>query len=148
MPGGIISKWKLTLDPAGSPTVLVDVGDKLEDELSLGLTRLVSVTPLVRAAAPVLRNQKNAQTQISFAIYQDAATDAASRQDMLVGMLTAVSAEPKPLKIEVSGITDRYWQFANAIVTGITPLRYISGKVPRRLTRYDITAVSLSQVGP
>jgi hypothetical protein len=148
MPGGIVSNWKLTLDPAGTPLVLINIGDKLEEELSIGLSRLIDVIPLVRGTAPLIRNRGNAVTQLSYAIYQDAASDAVSRQDLLTSLITSLSADPKPLKVEISTITDRYWQFASAIISDVTPLRYIPAKNPRRLTRYSITATSLSQVGP
>lgn len=146
MPGGVTSKWKLTLDPDGTPIVLVAIGDKLEDEIDFGGSREAGVTPKVRSAAPHLHDGMNVVADIAFARYLDTATDAERRTAIMRDMLSALSLGKKPLKIEADGVWDKYWQFAEALVTTHRPRPYLSSPTSRRLTVYQITAISLSEV--
>jgi hypothetical protein len=147
MAGGIISNWKLTLDPAGTPLVLVNYGDKLVDEISLGAERLATLTPLVRSAAPHMEDEQNVSATITFDRYDDSDTDANVRKALLQSLLTSLTLDKKPLKIEVQGITDRYWTFAEALVSSYRPGRYVGSGKPRRLTGYQILAIGLSETG-
>jgi len=146
MAGGIYSNWKITLDPGGTPLVLVNYLDRLESEIDLSAQRPVSVIPLVNAAAPLLQDGKNVSVTLAFARYDDSDTDANARKALMQSILTALAAESKILKIEVSGITDRYWQFASALVTAFRPVRYRDAPVARRLTSYQIVATGLTEV--
>lgn len=146
MAGGITSNWKLTLDPGGTPVVLVAIGDKLADEILFSSQRGSELTPMVRAAAPRLRDGKNVSATISVTRYDDSSTDADARKALMQALITALSTAPKELKIEVSGITDRYWKFANALVTSYQPGKYIGSPKPRRITSFSITATTLTEV--
>ncbi len=145
---GIISNWKLTLDPASTAVVLVNIGDKLVDEIEWGMSREVLVEPLVRSDTPFLDDGGNASVSIGYARYDDSDTDALSRQALLAAMLTAFATDPKILKIEVSGVTDRYWQFSAALVTSYKPGRYLNSSRSRRITSCNLLAAGMTQVGP
>jgi hypothetical protein len=142
------SSWKLTYDYTGTPVVLLNYGEKLEDELRIDGQRVVAVVPLVRSASPALRNQGNAALRLSYARLLDSATDAAARQAMMTALITALAADPKPLKIEAAGVTDRYWACAAAIVTAVAPRKYLGSPKPRRVDAVEITAVTLTEVIP
>lgn len=147
MAGGIISNWKLTLDPAGTPLVLVNYGDKLVDEVSFSWTRGVGVESLVRSAAPHMEDEQNVSATITFDRYDDSDTDANVRKALMQSLLTALTLAKKPLRIEVQGIADRYWTCAEALVSSYRPGRYVGSGKPRRLTGYQILATGLSETG-
>ena len=143
---GVTSNWKLTLDPAGTPIVLVAIGDRLAGEIEFGGERGFQLVPLVRSAAPFLRNGRNVSASISFGLYKSTTTDALARKELMQDMLTALALDKKPLKIEASGITDRYWLFAEALVTSHRPQRDYGPNAARRLTTYQIIATTLTVV--
>lgn len=140
-----ISEWKLTFDPAGTPLVLLDLTSELDGDVDWGMDRVFSLTPLVRGAAPILRDGKNVSASIRFTVFSDTTTDAASRSAMLAAMIVALTPGTKPLQVEALGVTDRYWTFATALVTSIKPARGVIVPPGRRATTYNITAVSLSE---
>jgi hypothetical protein len=146
MAGGVQSNWKLTLDPAGTPLVLVAVGDRLADEVAMDFQRLANLIPLVRSAAPLLKDGKNVSGTIGFSRYDDSDTDANARKAQIQSALAALTLGVKPLKLEASGITDRYWQFASALVTTFRPAKYVGSPKARRLTSYQILVTTLSEV--
>lgn len=118
------SAWKLTYDPAGAATVLLNYGDMLEsDELEPQLDKSVEVVELIDAPAPFLRIRKNAVITFSIRVLVTAGSDAAARAAMLDSLVAAQTATKKPLKVEVEGITDAYWQFASATVKTHRPRR-------------------------
>jgi hypothetical protein len=45
MAGGVQSNWKLTLDPAGTPQVLVNIADRLAAEVEAGNRSLGLLPP-------------------------------------------------------------------------------------------------------
>ena len=146
MAGGVQSNWKLTLDPGGTPQVLVNIADRLAAEVMMDFQRLASLIPLVRSGSPFLKDGKNVSGVISFARYNDADTDALVRKAIMQSVLTALTLPVAVLKIESSGITDRYWEFAQALVTTFRPEKYVGSPKARRLTIYQITVVGLSEV--
>jgi hypothetical protein len=146
MAGGIISNWKLTLDPTGTPLVLVTYGDKLLDEIQFSASRGYQVIPLVRAAAPRIQDGKNVSYTLGISRYDQASTDADARKALMQAMITALTGTPKELKLEVSGITDRYWKFAKALVTDYAPGKYVGASKPRRVTSLNIIATTLTEV--
>lgn len=145
---GITSNWKFTHDPAGTPAVILDYADKMPAEPDFGKSEGAVIEDLVRSDTPFLDTARNRVHAISFSRLLDSATDALSRQAMMVELLAASPEDPKPLKLEISGITDRHWLFSGCVVTEMKPGRYLLSAKPRRMVSYQITAVGLSQVGP
>ena len=76
----ILSNWKLTFDPAGTPRVLLDFGQKMVQELRWPVRRGLEVVDIAEAAAPFLRVTGNAVVALSFEVFADEATDALSRR--------------------------------------------------------------------
>jgi hypothetical protein len=144
----ISSNWKLTFSPASSPKVLLDYGDKIEGELRFPLSKGMEVVDLVDSEAPFLRDNGNNTYQIQFEVYTDEALDKTARQRVMESLIAVGAYGRAPLRIQVSGITDRYWQFANSFVREHNPGRWLDAPVARLVKGYTITATGLTQVGP
>jgi hypothetical protein len=140
------SAWKLTYDPAGTPVVLVNYGDLMEsDELDPSLEKSVEVVSLVDAAAPFLRVGKNAVTSFSIRVLSYGISELAARSTMLDSLITAQTATKKPLRIEVEGVTNFYWQWASATVKSHRPRRLLENPAAALVTQWDIVATVLSK---
>jgi hypothetical protein len=140
------SHWKLTYDPAGAATVLVDFDSILEsDELEPELDKPVEVVELVDAEEPFLRVRKNAATRFTIRVISEAANDAAARAAMLDSLIAAQVATKKPLRIEAAGITTAYWQWASATVTKHKPRRLLAYPTPALVTQWDVVATGLTK---
>lgn len=140
------SNWKLTYDPAGTPLVLVAFDAMLEsDELEPQLDKSVEVVQLVDSAAPFLRVGQNAVVNFSIRVISEASTDALQRAAMLDSLIAAQTATKKPLRVEISGVTTAYWQFANATVKSHKPRRLLAHPVPAMVTQWDIVATGLTK---
>lgn len=144
----ISSNWRLRFDPAGADVVLLAYGDMVEGELKFPWARPLETVPLVDAAAPFLRLSKNSKLVLSFAVYKAHASDAAARQAVMESLLAIDALVKKPLRIEISGISDRYWQFANAAVSEHEPAMDVNPARPRTVRSYNITVTGMTQVGP
>lgn len=145
----VSSNWKLTFDPAGgSPLVLLDHSQIMEDELVLPLRKGLEVVDLPDAAAPFLRPTGNNSYALELKCYHSGLTDAAARKALMERMVAMNSAGRKPLKVELHGVTDRHWLFANCALTGLTGQMVLDGSVARYLLTYNLTSTGLSQVGP
>ena len=71
-----------------------------------------------------------------------------ARAAILDALIAAATATKKPLKIEVSGYADRYWQFANATIKSHKPSRHLQSVSPRWVTTWDIVATGLTYTHP
>jgi len=141
----VSSNWKLTFDPFGaSPVVLLNFGDYTEDELTFPFRRRLEVIDITEGAAPFLRLSGNAACSIEFQRYHAESTDSAARSAMLGAIIETEAIGKKPLKVEVSGITDRFWLFSEAVVSNLEPSRWLETALPRVSRRYGITATGLS----
>lgn len=138
------SKWKLTLDPAGTPKVLLNFGDKIDDELSFPTKLGLEVVDLTDSAVPFLRPNGNNVVEISWKVYSDVSTDVLSRADVLDSLIAVLAYTRKPLRIEIDGVTTGYWQFANAFVTEFEPTRHLSSPAARAGKSYSATCVGLT----
>ena len=139
------SAWKLTLSPSSSPLVLLDFGDAIEDEPEFGVSRLADVVPLVRSASPKIVDNSNLSYRFSVQRWLAVSTDAAARVAVLQSLGTAVARAPQVLRIDISGHSTAYWQFANAVVTATTGRRKISA-LPRHRIAIEILATGLTEV--
>lgn len=139
-----ISRWKLTFDPGGAAVVLVDFGQKLDDDLRFPLRKGVEEVRLVRAAAPLLRNTGNHAVGIRIGVYQDESTDKAARAAVLTSLIAAAGYGVKPLRVEIDDHAAGYWQFASCAVTEHEPARHIEAPAARWLRVYQLTCAGLS----
>ena len=144
----ISSCYKLTYDPAGTPVVLLNYGDKIEAELEFPLEKSVEVVQLVDSAAPFVRVSKNAVVNVSLGRALDAASDKEARAAVLAALILAQTATKKPLKIEVLGYSDRYWTFANATLKSSKVRRYLNTPQARWVQTFDFICTGLIQTGP
>ena len=144
----ISSCYKLTYDPAGAATVILDYGDRIADELEPELSKLVEIVPLIDAPAPFIRIGKNASTTLTIVRATDAPSDKEARAAILDSIIAAQTATKKPLKIEVYGYTDRYWQFAAASITNHKPKRVLETSAARWQRTSVIVATGLTYTAP
>ena len=144
----IASNWRITFDPAGTPLVLLAYGDEIEGEPRWPLGRGLEIVPLVDSGWPFLRPSGNATVTLSLDIYKPAASDAAARAEVLDSLLAVHQLARAPLKIEVLGITDRYWQFAKCCIPTFNPGYFLDGLPNQHVKNYQLTCTGFSRVGP
>lgn len=138
------SLWKLTLDPAGTPLVILDTGDALGDELRFSVNKGLEVVDLENSDSPFLRPRKNAVWQLEFERRIIAATDIAARAALLDWQIALGSYGKKALKCEYTGEND-YWTFANAFLTNARTWRKVEDKSPAYVLGVSITATGLTK---
>lgn len=138
------SNWKITWDPAGTPLVLVDFGQKLLSEPVFSLAQGEEPVTLVDSAAPFLRPCGNAVVNITLETAADAASDALARAAIMRAII-ATATSRKPLRVEASGYTTGYWQFAAAVVTSLAPQRHMETPAARHTAAWQITATGLTE---
>jgi hypothetical protein len=143
----LYSNWKLTFDPSGTPQVLLNFGDVLTEEIRFPMAIGLEVVPLPGAAAPYLRPSGNAFCSMTFErlTLPSSLYDKSARSDVLDTLITFAPLGRKPLRIEVYGLTDRYWQFANSAFTLVEPRRVLESSKPRFSQKYQITASVLTK---
>jgi hypothetical protein len=144
----IISNYKLTFDPGGTPRVLLDFGDKVDRELDFNFQRNVEEIQIPEAAEPLLRLEGRRARRIEFVTWDDHASDRVARVRVMESIGQIDALEKKPLRIEVADQTDRYWQFNNAAVVTHVPRRLLECPTARREQRFVILATHWQQVGP
>lgn len=144
----LASNWKLTFDPLGTPLVILNYADEIDAELHLPVTRGLEVVPLIGSAVPFLRPSGNSVYAIQLKIFTAAGSDAAARAAMLDSLIAIDALGRKPLKLEISGVSTYYYQFANAFITVHDPGREVDG-MPNWLSKaYTLTAAGLSKITP
>ena len=140
----IYSNWKITFDPYGAaPLVLLNFGDDIEGEIRFPLRKSMEIVEITEAEAPFLRLKGNTHCEFAFEVYEVGATDAAARQAVLDALLETETLGKKPLKIEVNGLTDRYWLFSSSVVQEVEPTRFLETAKPRLSKRYGVTGAGL-----
>lgn len=144
----LTSNWRVTFDPSGTPLVLLAYGDEIEGEPRWPLGRGLEVVPLVDAAAPFLRPSGNGAVILRIDIYKPETTDALARAAVLDSLIAIDLLGRKPLKIEVYGVTDRYWLFANCFIHHFDPAVYLDGVPDSHVKSYQLTCTGFSRVGP
>lgn len=138
------SLWTLTLDPSGTPLVILTAGDALDDELRFGVQKGLEVVDLENSDAPFLRPRKNAVYQIGFERRIIAASDIAARAALLDWQITLGTYAKKALKCQYTGEND-YWTFANAFITRAATWRKIEDPNPAYILSVEITAAGLTK---
>ena len=107
------------------------------------MKRGLEVVEITDGDAPFLRPTRNIATTLDISVEEVASTDSDARIALLGSLLAVESLGKKPLRIEVSGVTDRYWEFANAYIESVTPERLVESAKARFIKVYQITATSL-----
>ena len=148
----IKSRWKLTFDPAGTALVLLAFDDLIAGELEWELGRQAEVVPLIGAAAPFLRPMGNNTYQLEVTVYKTGASDLIARTAIMDSLKSIDDLGKKPLRIQVATedgiVTDRYWQFAQALVRSHKPVREVASSKARYALKYSITATQLTRTNP
>ena len=138
----ISSPWKIT---CGS-TVILDYGERLDDEIDWGGSRVSEVVNLIDADTPFIRDAKNKTFTIKFQVQRDSGSDAASATAMLDGLIAWGGLTTAILKVQRQGITTfPYWQFARCLITATNAKGRAVG-LGLNLTTYQITAAGLTKV--
>ena len=144
----IVSNWKFTYDPTGTPLVLLDYGTLLADEIVWSIQRGMEVVDLVDAAYPFLRAKGNSLVTINFKVSKEETTDQLARIAMLDSLVAVNLLTKKPLKVQVYGVSaGTYWTFADAYISAheTTPDR--DSTASSLIKKYTITATGLSRTG-
>lgn len=144
----LTSNWKLTFDPAGTPLVLLAIGDEMAAEIRWPLKKGMELIDLVDSSNPFLRAKGNNAFSIQLEIYADESDDATARRKIMESLIAVAALVKKPLKIEAAGVTDRYWQAAAAVITDHEPSIVIDFPGARATKIFSITFTTLTQVGP
>lgn len=141
----LASPWKITLSPASSPLVLLDFGERVDDEINWGLGKLIEVIPLTRSDTPLLQDLKNRSYQFGYEVQRSQSTDALNAAAILDELIAWGARDIAELKIERAGITTHYWQFTQATVTAINGKGRTVGNF-LRTTKVQITAAGLVKI--
>ena len=141
----ISSNWKLTYNPAGTPLVILNFGDKLDDELRFGFATGVDVVPLVDSFVPFLRATGNGVFQISFRRLLSQSSDKLARGAVLDWLLDNDALTKAPLKIEIQSGTYATYQFTSAVITQHETQRILDSPECRYAVDFQITAAGLTR---
>lgn len=144
----IVSTWKITFDPIGTPLVLMDYGQLIDADPKPGLRSPLEVVDLAGADFPFLRPLGNRRYELQWGVYQTLSTRILAQRSILDSLLTVGALGRKPLRIEIQGLTGTHWQFANAYVTEHAPSMSVERGYPRNLKTYSATATVFSRSGP
>jgi len=101
----IASRWKLTLDPAGTPLVLVDHDQRIEAEMGFPWQQSGDARGRIGAPNAVRVGRGQASTEVAVTALQDHADDAAAR-GWIVALqpeLATYSGRTAPLLLEIQG---------------------------------------------
>jgi hypothetical protein len=145
------SNWKFTFDPDVAPRVILNFGDLIEGEPVWSLKKGLQVTQLDEAVAPFLRASGNAVVNFTIKVYaadvvSPALMDKTARQRVMESLIAVAPLAVAPLKVQVNGLTDRFWQFEDSYITEHTPQKDTEWE--GQWKSYNVTATGLEQVGP
>jgi hypothetical protein len=143
----VSSNWKITFDPAGTPEVILAVGDDLAGDVIWRAVRSHELVDLLDATTPFLRDGRTLTLSASFTRIIQAADDAAARAAVLDALITTGSRAKKPVRIEAAGTTARYWQAAAALIISAAPTPRLFG-VGEWQQEIEIVMTGLASVTP
>jgi hypothetical protein len=101
----VLSNWKLTYDPAGTPLVILAFGQIMEGEFALPWRQQVQESTRIRATTAKRWARGNVSSGISLATFKDHASDAAARLWCLqtsIALGTYAGSTAK-LRLEIEG---------------------------------------------
>lgn len=142
----LLSHWKLTHDPTGTPVVILDYEDEIQDEPTISLRRGLNVIE-IPYGTPFLQPTAQDVYEVSLTIIKGAASDALARRDMLAALTDRWDQlAKKPLRLEIRYQTDRYHQWASAFFTTAAPrLLVTDGPANAWALPITFTAVSFTK---
>lgn len=112
----ILSNWKLTYDPTGTPAVLLDYGAELAEEPEFSLRRGLDVIR-IPYGIPFLRPTLHDVYEVLISIEHSSETDANARRDMVEQLTDFYDQTTKmPMRLEASGLTTRRYQWASSFI--------------------------------
>jgi hypothetical protein len=141
----IISQWKFTINPAGTPVVILNYGDELLEEPTFTLRRGLEVIPIPEGV-PVLRPTLADVYEFHLPIVNAAASDAEARRDMLLQFSDRYDSQaPFVLRWEIKDLTDRYSEFSSAFCHSPSIRRMVDNVEGGWLLTLPITAVGMTK---
>lgn len=145
------SRWRLTHDPNGTPFVILEFDDWIDDELTPQVISRFEVTPVFDGAAPFIRDEKNLSYTMNFTALEKVNTEAGARRTVMNRLITIGGLTKKPMRVQISGdggwISGVYWQFQVAAIRVGAPKRVYLSQSFWVATKYEIIATSLVRVG-
>lgn len=111
----LTSNWKLTYDPDGTPKVILAFDQEFLREPRYQLRRGLEVIP-IPDAVPFLRPTLADVYDYSVLMVFSASTDAVARKNMMEELLDSAGRTRKPVRLDIAGQTDRYYQWASVFI--------------------------------
>lgn len=96
----IASPWKITWDPEGTPLVLVDYDQKIEDELRFPARQKVITREVIEGTDSDFLSRDLWSQTLELTVYKTHASDAAARMWCLTHVAAAAAVGRKDLQIE------------------------------------------------
>jgi len=142
----ILSNWRLTFDPAGTPLVLVDIGQLMDGEIIIPWRQQAETRGRIRAAAAMRVARGNAESGITLTTYTDHASDAAARLFCLQRniAMAGYSGRTATLRLEIAGSALVYQMAAATLDVAETEL--VVAPVARTMTRWSVGGTAWTQV--
>lgn len=145
MPDDLIhSLHKLTFSPATSPLVILDYGQFIDQELAFSLAKAVEVINPVDATDAFIRDGKSSVWKAQIKTYSTESLDLDARVAAMQSHISIAALGKKPLRVQIQGHSGHYWQFADCMITGHTPVRELLRSKVRWSRTWDIVASGLS----
>lgn len=144
----VLSNWKLTYDPSGTPAVLLDYNMELTDEPEMSLRRGLEVVT-IPYGTPFLRPTKSDIYEVGVSIMRSSSTDAFARRDMINQFVDRYDQTKRvPIRLEAANLTDRYYQWSAAFIHSASVKRVVTEGEDGDATwllKFGFTAVGLSK---
>ena len=145
----IESRWKLTLDPTGTPRVLLDFGERIEGELPWQLEHAFEAIPLIDTDWQFLRDDGNALVSLDFSIFRIGADDVSARAAVMDGLVAYSTLPLAPLRVQLATsaglVAGYYYQFAQCGVKSYAPQRAGEGMRAYHSHRYSLLCSGASK---
>lgn len=141
----ITSNWRMTYDPAGTPLVILDFQDKIDEEPRFGFQTGVDVVPLLASDLPLLRATGNGVFDISFRRLLSQSSDTLAREEVLEWLVNNAARGKAPLQIEILDGTYATYQFSAAVIVQHETQRIITSPFCRYAISFQITAAGLTR---
>jgi hypothetical protein len=142
----IRSAWKFTLDPDGTPVVILDFGDRIASEPEFNTRRGHELIEILQSDAPFLRDLRNLSGTVRIhRIAGPGETDAAARTAILDAAAAVLSKGKTTLRIDVQGNTTHHWLATQAMLIAATGTIKIH-IATRRDNTVDIVFAGLSKI--
>lgn len=134
----ILSNWKLTFDPAGTPLAVLAFGQIMDGEFAVPWAQSAQASGRVRAPLGARFARGNVVSGISLTTYKDHASDAAARLWCLQTniALNSYSGVTSKLRLEIQG-SAVVCELQNATLDRAVARLRVAG-VPRTLMEWSI----------